>query len=75
MRSRGISRKSNMRHCQFSILLKSSLGEVHFAETPPDSNQWFQSHSNGKILKTIEKRKVWYDIPSYNFNRYFCTYS
>ena len=34
MRSRGISRRSNMWHFQFSIWLMSSLGEVHFAENP-----------------------------------------
>ncbi len=44
MRSRGISRKSNIRHFQFSIWLKSSFGEVCFAETPLVSVQWFQGY-------------------------------
>ena len=34
MQSRGISQKSNMWHFPFSIWLKPSLGEVHFAENP-----------------------------------------
>ena len=34
MRSRGISRKSNMWHCQFSIWLKCSFRKAHFAENP-----------------------------------------
>ncbi len=34
MRSRGISGKSSMWHFQFSIWLKCSFGEVHFAENP-----------------------------------------
>ncbi len=34
MWSRGISRKLDMWHFQFSIWLKCSLGEVHFAENP-----------------------------------------
>ncbi len=34
MRPRGISQKSNMLHFQFSIWLKFSLREVHFAEKP-----------------------------------------
>ena len=34
MRSSGISRNSHMWHFQFSICLKCSLGEVHFAKNP-----------------------------------------
>ncbi len=55
MWSRGISQKSNMWYFQFSIWLKSSLGEGYFAETLPASVQWFQSYSDWKILKTTEK--------------------
>ncbi len=58
MRSRGISLKSNMWHFQFSIWLKSSLREVHFAEKP-HLNQTSGSKVKAiywKILK-IEKQK------------------
>ncbi len=57
MRSRGISRKSAMWHFQFSIWLKSSIRKVHFAETPPESDQWFLSYSTWKIFKTIENQR------------------
>ncbi len=38
----------------FSIWLKSSLGEIHFAESP---NRTIQSYSNWKILRTIENKR------------------
>ncbi len=61
MGSMGISRKSNVCHFQFSIWLKFSLGEVHFAEIPT----WIiripkfpkVPISNGKIFKTIENKR------------------
>ena len=54
MQSRGISRKSNTWHFQFSIRLNYSLGEVHFAENPTWIGPEFWSKSNLKILETIE---------------------
>ncbi len=52
----GISWKSNMWHFQFSIWLKSSLGEVYFAENPHLNRNSGSKviYSNWKILKTIE---------------------
>ena len=55
--SRGISQKSNMWHFQFSIWLRSSLRGVHFVINLPESDQWFQSWSNWKILKTTENKR------------------
>ncbi len=51
MRSRRISRRWNKQHFQFSIWSKTSLREL---KTSPESDQWFQSYSNWKILKTNE---------------------
>ncbi len=60
MRSRGISRKLHMCHVQFSILLKSSLGDLHFAENPswigpvvPRLRAFEDSQNNRKQYKCI----------------------
>ncbi len=58
MWSREIRLKLNMWHFQFSVWLKCSLREVHFAvKTPPESKQWFQIYSIEGSLKTIENKR------------------
>ncbi len=44
----------------FSICLKSSLGHwgrYILLKTPPESDQWFQSYSNWKTLRTTENKR------------------
>ncbi len=58
MRSSGISRNSHMWHFQFFIWLKSSLGEIQFAENPT----WIgpvvpRLVSNWRILRTKENNR------------------
>ncbi len=53
MWSREISGNLHMWHFQFSVWLKSSLGEVHFAENPSWSSG-SKVMSNWRILRTIE---------------------
>ena len=57
--SRGISRNSNMWLFWFSIWLKSSIENVFniLLKTLPESNHWFKSYSNWKILKTKENKR------------------
>ena len=58
MQSRGISRKSNA--CDiFNILFDwgPHLERYILLKTTPESDQWFQSYSNWKILKTIENKR------------------
>ena len=50
-----------VKHVAFSVFylieVLIRLGEVHFAENPTESDQWFQSYSNCKILNTIENKR------------------
>ena len=54
MRSRGISRKSDMWHFQFSIWLKCSFGEVFCWKPHLNWSNGSKVMSNWMILKTIE---------------------
>ncbi len=58
MRSCGISWNSHMWHFQFSIWLKCSLGEVHFAEKPHlNRSTGSKVVSNWRVLRTIENNR------------------
>ena len=63
--SRESSLKSNMWYFQFSIWLKRSLEEEHFAETLPESDKWFQSYEQLKDYQNKRKQKKFIPFSGY----------
>ena len=57
MQSREIILKSNIWHFQFPIWLKCLLGEVHFAENPPELDQWLQSYEQFNDFQNNREKK------------------